>query len=230
MSNKPPPIGTRKQRHFRKAAYWLVYRPDHPDSPAKGWMMEHRLVMEQKISRRLFAAEVVHHIDHDGLNNDPANLELIASKGKHLADKHAAEGGRASVAARPVCACGARMDHGVDQCWSCWKNSQTCPKCGRPDRKMATRDYCHGCYKKIRVAERGYKWLNRPSAARAPEDLIGPLRGEENPVAVLTDDLVRLIRRRFDGGERVSVIARDLGLVYTTAEAAAKRQSWKHVR
>lgn len=191
--------------------------------------MEHRLVMERTIGRRLLAAEVVHHIDRDGLNNDPTNLELIASKGKHLAERHASEGGLASVAARPKCACGALMDYGADQCWPCWKKSQTCPSCGRPDRKMATRDYCHGCYKKIRVRERGYKWLNRKSAAKAPEDLIGPLRGEESPVAVLTDDLVRSIRRKFDAGVRVSAIARGLGLSYSTTAAAAKRESWKHV-
>ncbi len=60
---------------------------------------------------------------------------------------HFSAAGRASAAARPFCSCGGRTDIGSDVCWPCWSRSQTCPACGRPDRKMARRDMCHGCYK-----------------------------------------------------------------------------------
>lgn len=113
--------------------------------------MEHRLVMEDTIGRRLHSAEVVHHIDHDSLNNDPGNLELCANRGRHLADHHSADGVRARIEGYPVCACGKRTAYGSTQCRACWAMSQTCPTCGREGRKMATRAMCHGCYKAHRV-------------------------------------------------------------------------------
>lgn len=46
-------------------------------------IFEHRLVMEQKLGRKLTREEVVHHIDHDRKNNDPDNLMLMANAREH---------------------------------------------------------------------------------------------------------------------------------------------------
>jgi len=152
-----PEIGAVKERAFRGSRYRLVFRPDHPRTTKRGWMMEHRLVMEAKIGRLLTRAEVVHHIDHNTLNNSPCNLKLYPSKGAHLAAEHSADGVDARTAGYPTCErCGKRAAYGETVCWSCWKQSQTCPTCGRPDRKMARRDMCHGCYKRLRVSEGRY--------------------------------------------------------------------------
>lgn len=56
--------------------YRLVPAPEHPYADSKGYVREHRLVMEQKLGRSLEPHEVVHHKDGDKLNNDPENLEL----------------------------------------------------------------------------------------------------------------------------------------------------------
>lgn len=146
-----PAVGARKLRTMCGVTYVLIYEPHHPDSPKNGWMFEHRLVMEKMIGRRLTSAEVVHHLDHDGRNNAPSNLVLESSKGTHLAAHHSAEGVAARLAGYPRCRCGARTAYGEAVCWKCWSMSQTCPSCGRPDRKMARRDMCHGCYKALRV-------------------------------------------------------------------------------
>ncbi|AWN05288.1 HNH endonuclease [Streptomyces phage Ibantik] len=53
--------------------------------------------------------------------------------------------------------------------------------------------------------------------------------GSKSPMAVLTEDLVPLIRERYDGGEDCASIARDLGLSRQTVYSAASRRSWKHV-
>jgi len=47
-------------------------------------ILEHRLVMEQKIGRFLERGEVVDHVDGNTLNNHPDNLRLFETNGAHL--------------------------------------------------------------------------------------------------------------------------------------------------
>lgn len=49
-----------------------------------GYEYEHRLVAGTMIGRPLRPDEHVHHIDGDGLNNDPTNLEVL-SHAEHMA-------------------------------------------------------------------------------------------------------------------------------------------------
>lgn len=65
--------------------YVLIYRPDHPFVGARGYIQEHRLVMEGLVGRYLRPEEVVHHEDDNGLNNDPSNLRLFANQAEHKA-------------------------------------------------------------------------------------------------------------------------------------------------
>lgn len=65
------------------AGYIYVYKPDHPKATKSGYVMEHRLVMEEKLGRYLEDDEIVHHADGDKQNNAPDNLEL-KSNGDHI--------------------------------------------------------------------------------------------------------------------------------------------------
>lgn len=47
----------------------------------KGWVQEHRLIMEQRIGRELRPDEAVHHIDGDIENNSDNNLALMTNGG-----------------------------------------------------------------------------------------------------------------------------------------------------
>ena len=49
-----------------------------------GYAPVHRIVMQDKIGRRILPGEVVDHIDGDKKNNDPDNLRLFASNAEHL--------------------------------------------------------------------------------------------------------------------------------------------------
>ncbi len=72
---KPNPLG-----------YIRVPDPGRPT----GQILEHRLVMEQAIGRRLLRCEVVHHKDGNRSNNDLSNLELWSSShpyGQRVRDK-----------------------------------------------------------------------------------------------------------------------------------------------
>ncbi len=62
-------------------------------------VLEHRLVAEKMLGRKLLAVEVVHHKNHVTTDNRPENLEIISSQSahmrKHLTSDRAREIGRA---------------------------------------------------------------------------------------------------------------------------------------
>lgn len=61
--------------HVRQLGGDTKYRLVYVDGKQK---LEHRVVMEVKLGRKLTRKEVVHHKDGDGLNNNPLNLEVMS--------------------------------------------------------------------------------------------------------------------------------------------------------
>ncbi len=80
----------------------------HHLAHATGYAYEHRLVVEQKLGRRLKPSELVHHKDEVRDNNDPANLEVEESIAHHKAEHRTTEGRRLPGEDNPliICACG----------------------------------------------------------------------------------------------------------------------------
>ena len=59
-----------------KGDYTYAVVTEHPRCTINGYVLEHRVVMENYLGRLLCQDEVVHHIDHNKKNNDIENLEL----------------------------------------------------------------------------------------------------------------------------------------------------------
>ena len=65
---------------IKSGKYFLVYAPGHPHAKSKGHVYEHRYVVEKILGRFLETREHVHHIDGDGNNNEPDNLQVLISQ------------------------------------------------------------------------------------------------------------------------------------------------------
>lgn len=63
--------------------YIYVYCPEHPQATNKGYVAEHRLVIEKSIGRLLAPTEVVHHINDNPKDNRLENLMLLKDEAEH---------------------------------------------------------------------------------------------------------------------------------------------------
>jgi hypothetical protein len=82
--HRRPEKSERQPRCVDIHGYVLIYSPDHPQADKRGWMREHRLVMEKHLGRLLLPEEVVHHKDDDKSNNAIENLQLLPSQAEHI--------------------------------------------------------------------------------------------------------------------------------------------------
>jgi hypothetical protein len=84
------------QRIVKNGRYFRAYVPDHPKANKHGYVLHHRIVVENKLGRMLTEGEVVHHLDNNGRNNDPDNLMVIATQSDH-SSLHGSQKSRAFI-------------------------------------------------------------------------------------------------------------------------------------
>ena len=66
------------QKEIHKGDYMYALVLDHPNATKNGYVLLHRVVMENHLGRLLFPEEVVHHIDGNKFNNSIENLSVLS--------------------------------------------------------------------------------------------------------------------------------------------------------
>lgn len=71
------------KKRIRTDKYIILYRPNSPYSNKKGYISEHRLVMQEYLGKKIESTEVVHHINGNTFDNRIENLILFTSSSEH---------------------------------------------------------------------------------------------------------------------------------------------------
>lgn len=82
VKGKHKPDGAVRYKRGKSAGHVLEKSIDHPFAK-KGWVPQHRLVVERQIGRLLAPEEIVHHINCVANDNRPENLVVCDSVTAH---------------------------------------------------------------------------------------------------------------------------------------------------
>lgn len=86
LTNSPNGAKIRWSGHqyaYHANGYLMIKVPQHPFSNKRGYVYQHRLVMEKKLGRFLKKEEAVHHKDGNKKNNAVTNLVMFRTSGEH---------------------------------------------------------------------------------------------------------------------------------------------------
>lgn len=65
------------RKEIKKGDYLYALVPEHPNATKNGYVLMHRVIMENPLGRLLGKDEGVHHKGHNKFNNSVDNLEVM---------------------------------------------------------------------------------------------------------------------------------------------------------
>ena len=70
-------------RTITKDGYIDLWMPEHPAAKKKGYVVEHIVICEKALGKRLPKGAQIHHVDGDKSNNTPSNLVICQDQAYH---------------------------------------------------------------------------------------------------------------------------------------------------
>lgn len=122
-------------KNFRKPktndanGYVLIYSPSHPNSRKSGYVLEHRIIVENNINRYLEKHEIIHHKNKIVNDNRIENLENT-SHSKHFTHHNTKD-----LSGRKCSNCGSnktymrKLKTEFRPCWRSHNGNTICHKC-----------------------------------------------------------------------------------------------------
>lgn len=125
-----------------KGDYYYGFVPEHPNATKNGYVLLHRLIIENNLNRLLNTNEIVHHKNHNKKDNRIENLEVM-SKEEHC-QLHGLEQGKAMVKLKcPMC--GKIFSTSKNQSFLVKHNKLNCTCCSPSCRgKLSSQIQFHG--------------------------------------------------------------------------------------
>lgn len=68
------------QKIINKGGYLYALVPNHPNATKNGYVLAHRVIVENHLGRLLTSNEIVHHIDGNKHHNDIINLKVMTQE------------------------------------------------------------------------------------------------------------------------------------------------------
>lgn len=90
------------EKIVKKGDYRYAVVKEHPRASKHGYVLHHRVVMENFLGRLLNPNEIVHHKDENKLNDHPSNLEVLTA-GAHASEHGKSKGRKWCVLKCPEC-------------------------------------------------------------------------------------------------------------------------------
>lgn len=111
------------EKIISKGDYNYAVVPKHPNASKYGYVLEHRIVVENYLGRLLDDYEVVHHIDGNKKHNDINNLDICMNF-EHLRIHGLKQGKNMAVLKCPQC--GNIFERRIGQTFLVKSNEYTC--------------------------------------------------------------------------------------------------------
>lgn len=221
-------------KRIKNGNTYRVLVQNHPNANKHGYVLEHRVKMENHLGRLLTKNELVHHINHNPLDNRIKNLKVVSYK------EHRSYHGKKATIVDLICGyCHNPFKRAYRQIVSKIKKGQKIffcsKKCADNHHKIPIQyltifcDYCNGKFKITKNEFNHRKNTNKYGMFCSMK--CGSRKTQEhNQQNKLTPNKVREIRKLFLSNKCFETIAKKFKISVSEIRRVINKKRWGYVK